>query len=257
MKTSIDFALQLGKELLSSGAETYRIETTIIHILEHEGLVNAQCFCIPTAIMLSVNNNNENISDMVRINDKSIDLEKISRLNSISRKLTANIISLQEAKVELEKLKNTPDFPLYLTLLGAGAIGGFFSLLYHGKLPEFIAALSISILVSFILLKMKSVSSNIFSSNLIGGFLNSMLALLFIASYSKFGIEASIDKIIIGSIMPLVPGVTFTNALRDSISGDFVSGLVRMSEAVLIAIAIAIGVGLALEIKLLAGGLLI
>ncbi len=60
-----------------------------------------------------------------------------------------------------------------------------------------------------------------------------------------------VDKIIIGSIMPLVPGVAITNALRDSISGDFVSGMSKLSEAVIIAVAIAIGVGAILNVELL------
>lgn len=43
--------------------------------------------------------------------------------------------------------------------------------------------------------------------------------------------------------MLLVPGIAITNSLRDIIGGDFVSGLSRMIEAILIAASIAIGVG--------------
>ena len=52
------------------------------------------------------------------------------------------------------------------------------------------------------------------------------------------------DIVIISSIMPLVPGVAITNAVRDSLQGDYISGCARILEAFLIAGAIAIGVGL-------------
>ena len=44
--------------------------------------------------------------------------------------------------------------------------------------------------------------------------------------------------------MILVPGIAITNSLRDIIGGDFVSGLSRMIEAILIAASIAICVGI-------------
>ncbi len=43
--------------------------------------------------------------------------------------------------------------------------------------------------------------------------------------------------------MPLVPGVPFTNAIRDIADGDYISGSVRMLDALLIFFCIAIGVG--------------
>ena len=53
---------------------------------------------------------------------------------------------------------------------------------------------------------------------------------------------------IIGSIMPLLPGMVFTNAIRDILYGDYTAGLARMTEAVLIAAAVALGVGIGIFI---------
>ena len=70
----------------------------------------------------------------------------------------------------------------------------------------------------------------------------------------RLGLMNDLAPVIIGNMMPLVPGVAFTNGLRDLINGDLVSGIARVVEAILIAFAIALGVGIALQL-LVGGGL--
>ena len=48
---------------------------------------------------------------------------------------------------------------------------------------------------------------------------------------------------IIGSILPLVPGVAFTTAIRDIADEDYIAGAVRMLDALLVTFCIAMGVG--------------
>ena len=55
--------------------------------------------------------------------------------------------------------------------------------------------------------------------------------------------------------MPLLPGLAMTNAIRDSMQGDLISGLVRGTEAIIIAIGLAVGAGFYLKLWLLGGGL--
>lgn len=62
------------------------------------------------------------------------------------------------------------------------------------------------------------------------------------------------DMIIIGSIMPLVPGMQITNSLRDIISGDFLSGMIGITKGIFVALAIALGVGLILNVQKIIGG---
>jgi uncharacterized membrane protein YjjP (DUF1212 family) len=62
------------------------------------------------------------------------------------------------------------------------------------------------------------------------------------------------DIIIIGAIMPLVPGVIFTTAIRDTLNGDYASGTARMMEAVVIALSVAAGVGAGIRLFQFMGG---
>ena len=53
---------------------------------------------------------------------------------------------------------------------------------------------------------------------------------------------------IIGGIILMVPGVAFTNAIRDMVDSDYISGSVRMLDAVISFFCIAIGVGVVLAL---------
>lgn len=51
----------------------------------------------------------------------------------------------------------------------------------------------------------------------------------------------NVDAVIIGNVMLLIPGFGLTNGARDLLGGDIVSGLLRLSEAILVSIAVAAG----------------
>ncbi|MBP6492359.1 MAG: threonine/serine exporter family protein, partial [Clostridia bacterium] len=65
---------------------------------------------------------------------------------------------------------------------------------------------------------------------------------------------SNLGSIIIGSIMIFLPGVALTNAIRDTLAGDMLSGVSKGMEAVVIAISLASGVGAAIKIWTLLGG---
>ena len=71
---------------------------------------------------------------------------------------------------------------------------------------------------------------------------SALVACCAVALFS-LGLGDSLDKIIIGSIIRLVPGVALTTSIRDFLNGDYLSGTIRMIDAFLIGGCIAIGVG--------------
>ena len=68
------------------------------------------------------------------------------------------------------------------------------------------------------------------------------------------GIGVNSDKAIIGALMPLVPGMALTLGIRDLIDSDFLSGVIRMLDALLTAACIAMGAGLVLAVANLIEG---
>lgn len=66
------------------------------------------------------------------------------------------------------------------------------------------------------------------------------------------------DKVVIGDIMPLVPGIALTTSIRDFFNGDYLSGAIHMIDAILTAFSIAVGVGAVITLyQLVTGGALL
>ena len=66
----------------------------------------------------------------------------------------------------------------------------------------------------------------------------------FFAAY--LAVNGTQTNIIVGALMPFLPGVAFTNGLRDYMAGDLISGNSRIAEALLFATSIAIGLAFSL-----------
>lgn len=92
-----------------------------------------------------------------------------------------------------------------------------------------------------------------FITNIFGSALVTLVSLI---TFS-IGLPVLYDKIIIGAIMPLVPGIALTTSIRDFFNGDYLSGAIHMIDAVLTAFCIAAGVGTVMTIyNLVVGGIL-
>ncbi len=85
---------------------------------------------------------------------------------------------------------------------------------------------------------------NGFFQTLIGAAIASLLALLL----TRIGVGENVDAITIGTLMVLVPGMALTNAMREIMAGDIISGVNRTAEAILTAAAISLGVVISLAI---------
>ena len=83
------------------------------------------------------------------------------------------------------------------------------------------------------------------AKNKFSKFITTLIASLFVTALSFVVIYSDLnlmqDKIIIGAIMPLVPGIAFTTSIRDFYNGDHLSGTIHLVDALLTAVCIAIG----------------
>lgn len=243
----IDIALLAGKTMLENGAETYRVEETIQLLCEAQCLDEVNCFCVPTGIFLSVNFEGHDHTYVRRIKNSRIDLEVISLINDFSRRFTTGQLDADEALEALTAIADSPKFPLSVRLGFAGIAGGFFTLLFKGSLIEFMATFLVCLLTAAILETHHFKRRSYFIKHVLGGCVIALGTWILHSIYVNNGIPLRSDIVIIGALMPLVPGVAFTNALRDTISGDFLSGISKLSEALAIAVAIALGVGATLH----------
>ncbi|ATD55026.1 threonine/serine exporter family protein [Clostridium chauvoei] len=237
-------AMYAGKIMLESGAETYRVEETIDRICKNYGVEEADSYATPTVIIVSVYSNGKTSSLVRRISGISVDLHKIDRVNDLSRTIQLEQLSLKELEGRLKYIENAERYSFKTTLLFS-ALGAFgFVFLFGGSFRDAISAFLIALIVKYVTIRGSEVKINQFFINSISAGVLALFAILSI----KIGLAEDMDKVIIGSIMLLVPGLSITNAIRDTVAGDLVSGLARGTDAFLTAIAIAIGTGTILSL---------
>ena len=246
-------AVEAGRIILENGGETYRVEDTIIRICTAFGVKHADSFVTPTGIMMSVvDRNGMTISIIKRIRARTVNLEKICKVNELSRNIHNYIHSEEEMLKLLKEIDAAPRYSYTETVLSAALAAGFFTLLFGGKLRDFFLALIIGVIIKATSIYLNSFGINDFFINIVGGATAALMALFF----NQIGLVGNFDKLIIGSIMLLVPGLAITNTIRDTIAGDLVAGLARATEAFLVAIGIAVGSGIMLKLWItICGGL--
>ncbi|WP_246206668.1 threonine/serine exporter family protein [Virgibacillus ihumii] len=226
-----------GKIMLESSAETYRVEDTMNRIAYAYGLKNAQSYATPTGINFSADF--AGVTNFIRVSNRATDLHKIAEVNSISRKITAGEVTMNVALERLQEIDTASfSFPVWAQIIAAAFVSGSFAIMFGGVWPDFLPAfitggVSYGAMLGFSRLIPVSFVSDFLASVLIG-----VLAFIFI----NIGFGANLDRIIIGAVMPLVPGLHITNAVRDLLAGHLVAGLSKGTEAVLTAFAIGAGV---------------
>jgi uncharacterized membrane protein YjjP (DUF1212 family) len=236
-----------GEVMLKNGAETYRIEETMDHIAQACGAIRVESFVIPTGVFLTVaDSEGRSLTVMRRVRDRTINLDRISKVNELSRRLVDQRIEYNHAKAILDHIsKERTGFSLLPSMLASGAIGGGTAILQDAVFFETVAAFAAAMLVRYIAHLVSRLHGVQFTFEFLGG-----MAVAFCGALLHYvWPQLRPDAVIIGGIMPLVPGVAITNAIRDVIAGDLLSGLSRGLEAALTSVAVAMGVVIMLALK--------
>lgn len=252
-KQILHFAVRAGEIMLQSGAETYRVEDTIGRILKSREFETVETFVIPTCIIATIDSPDiELITNVKRIKNRSVRLDKITLVNDLSRNYVNNLISTEDALVRIAEIDQVDSYSPLLLITATGISAGFFGVMVGGNAVDFIVALLIGL--SFAVVQMWLNSRGIVSYLIY--FISGFIIGSSVVSASWLIPNLNIDSVVTGSIMPLVPGLAFTNALRDMMGDELLSGLSRGVEALFIAVSIAAGVGIAMNTFYSIGGFL-
>lgn len=229
-----------GVLLLESGAETYRVEDTMRRICFHYGAEVVDSYATPTLIIISFSLGDELVHNVKRTQMKTIDLHKVDQVNQLSRIVISENLSIDELLKQLNQIEQTSTYSLFIRLLASGICTFGFAFFFQGTLLDAIAAFFIGLFLQILLNWLDQLGLDNFFKNITGGAFVTLFSIL----CSKIGLCDSLDTLIISTLMLLVPGLAITNAMRDTVSGDLISGTSRIMEALIIAVAIAVGSGL-------------
>lgn len=241
----LDTCLTAGKIMIESGSEMYRVEDTMHRITANAGLADARIYTTPTGLMVGLDKTND--VQIEQIDERAIDLEKVTRVNQLSRMFADKKITLEQLRDELEDVAvKTPAFPLWVQTLGTGVLSSTLMILFMNGYDwlDFPFAAIIGMLAFLTYHAVKKYTNIRFLSEMLAS-----VVLAFCAIFLKKIIPSvDSDAIIIGAVMVLVPGLALTNSLRDLFAGHLISGIARGVEAMLTAIAIGGGVGIVIKL---------
>ena len=239
----LDTCLLAGRIMIEGGSEMYRVDDTMARITDNAGVRGVALFTTPTGIVAGLNN--EQYVQVRQIHQREIDLEKVSRVNQLSREFAAGELSLAELHQHLRALAlHVPFFPMWLQIIGAGVLSATMMIVFTQQYDWFdIPTAAVAGIVGFLVSTYINRLTNIrFVAELAGAL---ALALVTLAA-CKVGWGLSPDNILIGAAMPMVPGVAITNSIRDMLAGHLRTGITRGMEAILTACAIGFGIALVL-----------
>lgn len=238
----IDVATDAGRLLLLGGAESFRIEETVEHIGQSLGLP-LTCYVTLTAVIVSANNGVQ--TKLVKACISGFNLRTVDHVNTLSRSLVAGQITPEEFYAGIKTLKQqVVDFPLALKVFSAGLVGMAPSLIAKGTPLDYVIMFFAGVIgyLAYILTDKKSKTP--YAPEFIGGL---AIGLFVLMCHGLFP-EISTFSAILGAVMPLVPGLAMTNAIREIIMGDVLSGLVRAITALLVVSSLVAGVWIAFEL---------
>ncbi len=233
-------AVLAGEILIKSNAEAYRVEETVGHILRQGTFRHCNVIALTTGLYTSVEvGNQEPVTLIRRITDRTINLYRIAAVNDISRKISSGTLSVEAAYDALCHLKDseyrnyTKDMATFLFVLSI-------VLLFDGTVIDLIWTVPAALIVCVMLVFCRRYKVNALVRDFMCA-LSVALALSVSSYYSSLAIQT--DILIIACIMPLVPGTALTNGVRDIFRGDYTSGFAKLLESVMIALFIALGIG--------------
>ena len=249
-KATFRLALFTGELMLRNGAETYRVEESMLRICKSRGYSYTSVFVAPTVIIVS-DERHDGLSFMKSIESRDINLTKINQLNSFAREFVNNKeMSLSQGRKRLKEIEHTVEYSLLNTYLGMALGSACFSLLLGCTLNDFVFTFLVAIMTSKIYDQLQAL-------RYIPAFTTLVTSLFIALAGSLLKLTGFIDNstnLIIGGIIPLFPGVILVKGVRDLISGQLLSGLSRAFEALITATSIAAGVGFVLNILKSFGG---
>ena len=231
-------AMIIGEYLLTGGAEVSRVEDTIIRICKAYGAERVDVFTITACIVATIYGKDFGTCTQTRrIQSVRTDFTLLEKLNDLSRRICAEKPEFSRIQEELDTILKTPGYSFPMQLVTYALISGSFAVFFGGTWKDMIASAIIGLILKCEEAALKKLHINFFVLAMLCSVIGGLCANLFVS----LGVGDYVDKISIGNIMLFIPGLAFTNAIRDMFKGDMVTGLIKFSESILLAITIALG----------------
>ena len=242
----LEVAAEAGHILLENGAEISRVEDIMSRIASHFGVDSGSFFVLSNGIFTTGSVDKvrqgggqaQTYANVEFIPIRGIQLSKVIAVNRLSYDIAYGVCTLEQARERLHLIRLSAPKPNWEQILGSALGAAGFCAVFGGGWMDCAAAFAVgALLYAYILFV-----SGRFLSKIVGGVSNALLATFLCLLFHRIGFGDSLSNMIIGAIMPLVPGVPFVNGVRDLANSDYIAGLTRLTDAMLGFVCIALGV---------------
>ena len=233
----LDLAYEAGSILLENGAEISRVEETIRRIASHYGVEGEDLFVLSNGIIAT----DKNYARSKFIPIKGASLDKVVAVNQLSRKVEQGEYTLEQLEYRLKQIRAIKAKPAWEQILASAVGSAAFCIIFGGGLLDCLASFVAGLVLWVFMLFVASKSLSRIVGNVTGGLIATMVCF----GLYRVGLGNHLSNMIIGAIIPLIPGVAFTNGIRDMANEDYIAGVTRLLDAMLTFFCIALGVALA------------
>ncbi len=236
-KAVLGIALDVGAEILRCGGEIHRVEDTVTRICHAYGAEDVQVFAITSLITAEVRMpGGEQATATRRVLSTYNHLSRLEACNALSRAICREPVSAREVSDRLTGIRRYRPVPEWMCYIGGMMATGGFAIFFGGTWLDGLAAMVIGFFLT-LFARLRPPRINGMLRAFISSFAGGVLSALFVA----IGFGHNMDKIIIGTIMLEIPGLSFGTSLRDLLCGDTLAGTMRLIQAIVQALMIALG----------------
>ncbi|MBN2167581.1 MAG: threonine/serine exporter family protein [Marinilabiliaceae bacterium] len=236
--------LKIGSLLMSSGANSRRIRTTVERISEAFNC-SVELLITHRALMISVYDSDENQfhSNLKRTSPHGVNFKIVSGISKMSWKIVEERWNIEQINNELNRLISLPHYPRFVILTMVSLAGSSFCRLFGGTIMD----MSVAFLATFIGLFIRQESIKQKFNPYLCVFFASFTSSIIASAFVKYA--GSIQEYALStSVLYLIPGVPLINSFSDLIDGNIMNGIVRSINGLIIAFSIALGLLLAMQI---------
>ncbi len=243
----LDYLIELGAGLMSSGCPTHRLEELLTTVAAHEGF-RCDVFALPTGLVVSIRTpeGEPGVVSMVRVKDWGTDLEKLLDYDTLLNQVSDRKISVADARQKLRVMQHRKAaWPGWVQIIaGMGASAGA-AVSFGGTVTDFLFAGIGGLMVRTLTYQARTVPGMRFLENFIGGLMAGLLAwttTLVWPTHSR-------DVMVLSIVIPLLPGMMVTTGLSELTSKNLVSGTARLMDAAVTLLSLILGIALVLTIE--------
>lgn len=239
-KKLLDFASLTTQLLIEAGSEVFRVEDTVTRILSQSDMAVGEVYVTRTGFTLTLDDPDKNPMTIVkRVSPGDTNLAHITQVNAISRKFCSGTLTLDQAFTELKAIQPN-HFSELIRSLGEIGIGFAFAQLLGGTFSDMVAAAIAAVAMTGAKYLAAHMGANSYMDTLMRAMAINLMA--YFLHHTPFLI-INVDIVIVATFMPMLPGAAFTTAIRDTLEGNYLAGMVKMMEAIIKSSAIVMGVG--------------